>query len=107
MYKDSAGLFFEFDINEVPALRREAIEHTQRYTEATGAPYLTVNEARLMNGLPALPDGEKLAKPRYYYMISGGRDRESAERNMEELDRKERDEKDQRDSRDRSDKSGE
>ena len=58
---DPSRHYIEFNVEE--RLRASFEEKAAVTSTAVGAPWMTVNEARAMNNLPALDDGDALARP--------------------------------------------
>lgn len=58
---EDADVYVEFNLEE--KLRASFEEKAAVTSTAVGAPWMTVNEARTMNNLPAIDDGNVLARP--------------------------------------------
>ncbi|MFJ4168378.1 phage portal protein [Paenarthrobacter sp. NPDC089714] len=67
-FGDSEDLYLEFNLEE--KLRGSFEEQAAQLQTATGGPYMTRNEARAMNNLPAIEGGDELIVP--LNVIEGG-----------------------------------
>lgn len=72
------GVYVEFNLEE--KLRASFEEKAAVTSTAVGAPWMTVNEARAMNNMPAVDGGEELIRPLNVGTASdGGEDEESGD----------------------------
>ncbi|AOE44356.1 portal protein [Gordonia phage Ghobes] len=62
---DNAKYYLEFDV--ASRLRGSVDEQAKVLQSAVGGPWLTVNEARAQNNLPALEGGDELIRPKNLY----------------------------------------
>lgn len=60
-FEDSEGVYLEFNIQE--KMQGDFETQMRSLQSATGAPYMTVNEARALMNLPTVADGDQLVVP--------------------------------------------
>ncbi|WP_336791639.1 phage portal protein [Gordonia malaquae] len=74
-FADSDGLYVEFNISE--KLEGSFEDQNQQLSTALASGYMTVNEVRQRLNLPALPDGDVLARPLNTEWIDGNSEEET------------------------------